>query len=271
MSATLDTQITEPVSYTNKISVDDYNKQKDIFTQQALKELNIQMNSPSFQNTTNTTKTHNNLFKTNKKISLSLPNSDNDDNNDNNDNDDNKNFEKKCKGKYNSKNSDSDYNEENEDNIDSPTSHSSLNLIVNHFTSEQTLKKRKIINGSAKKSSNTNNSNTTQNITMNDAIYAQHEIDNQIITKLKVQNNTLKMENQDLDSKKHYLTLDLSNAQCEIDTYKKQISYLKDQNIKLKQFIINIKKNDNFVILYLKSGLSIFIILCILILYILYL
>ena len=80
---------------------------------------------------------------------------------------------------------------------------------------------------------------------MSDSIYAQHEVDMRTIQLLKDKMNELKIENADLDSKKHYLTLDLNNAQCEVNELKKQVSYLKDQLISHKQFIKQMKKYDD--------------------------
>ena len=220
-------------TYAKQITVEEYNRQKDENTQKALKELNEQMKT--FKKTNKNT-------DTNTKISLSLPNSYNDEDED-------------------EKGSDSDYTE----NIDNSTVTPSVNFIIKQYASEQTppqqqlLKKRKITNSNSNGSSNGN--------TMTDAIYAQHELDMETITNLKLKNNSLKNENNDLDTKKHFLTLELSNAQCDITDFKKQISYLKDENIKLKQFIQIMKKSDEMFEFYLKCICYIFIASAILLTY----
>ena len=140
-------------------------------------------------------------------------------------------------------NNDSDNNDGNDSESDYDTnigntnkhnSKPSINLIVQHVENKQ--KKRKLMTTKFQ-------DNTT--ITMSDSIYAQHEVDMQTIQLLKDKMNDLKIENADLDSKKHYLTLDLNNAQCDINNLNKQVSYLKDQLIIHKQFIKQMKKYDD--------------------------
>ena len=191
-------------NYTNKISIEEYTKQKDDFTQKALKELTEQM------------KTFTKPKERKEK--------DNDDNNDNNNDDD---------GNDGSE-SDYDTNLDTTNKCNSKKTHPSINLIVQHVENKQ--KKRKLMTTKFQ-------DNTT--ITMSDSIYAQHEVDMQTIQLLKDKINDLKIENADLDSKKHYLTLDLNNAQCDINNLNKQVSYLKDQLIIHKQFIKQMKKYDD--------------------------
>jgi hypothetical protein len=76
---------------------------------------------------------------------------------------------------------------------------------------------------------------------------------------------------EDLDKKKHFLTLELSNVQCDLDDFKKQIFYLKDENIKLKQFITTMQKSDDDFLLYVKISAYLFTLLCILLFYVFYL
>jgi len=213
----------EPI-YTKKISEEEYNKQKDDYTQKALKELSEQMKTfekPKENKEENKkSKSAFNIINTNKKINSDIVNIDNI--NDNNDNDDNDNDD--------NDGSESDY----DTNLDNPkSSKASINLIVQHVENKQ--KKRKVSHTQSK----------NQDISMSDSIYAQHEVDMQTIQLLKDKINELKIENADLDSKKHYLTLDLNNAQCEVNDLKKQVSYLKDQLISHKQFIKQMKKYDD--------------------------
>ena len=207
--------------YTNKISEEEYNKQKDDYTQKALKELSEQMKTfekPKENKEENKkSKSAFNIINTNKKINSDIVNIDNI--NDNNDNDDNDNDD--------NDGSESDY----DTNLDNTKA--SINLIVQHVENKQ--KKRKVSHTQSK----------NQDISMSDSIYAQHEVDMQTIQLLKDKINELKIENADLDSKKHYLTLDLNNAQCEVNDLKKQVSYLKDQLISHKQFIKQMKKYDD--------------------------
>ena len=208
--------------YSNKISLEEYNKQKDDFTQKALKELSEQMKTfekPKENKEENKkSKSAFNIINTNKKINTNIINvDDNNDNDNNNDNDDND-------------GSESDY----DTNLDNTKpSKSSINLIVQHVENKQ--KKRKVSHTQSK----------TQDTSMSDSIYAQHEVDMKTIQLLKDKMNDLKIENADLDSKKHYLTLDLNNAQCDVNDLKKQVSYLKDKLIAHKEFIKQMKKCDD--------------------------
>jgi len=255
--------VPETTTYAKKISVEEYNQQKNDYTKKALKELNEQMKT-----FTKPESKPRSLITSNKKLSISLPNSDNDDNDDNDDN-----------AEYNLKkhDSDSDYEDKKEtiDTSNTPKSKSSLNFIIKQYVNEQTpiqqqlLKKRKITNTNTNQVTNHARNQEPQHInTMSDAIYAQHELDMDVITNLKLKNNNLKNENEDLDTKKHFLTLELSNAQCEINDLKKQISDLKDINIKLKQYINFSKKQDDLFDYYLKRSCFIIVLLIIFLIYI---
>ena len=252
--------VPEPITYAKKISVEEYTQQKDEYTQKALKELNAQM-----KNFIKPESKPRSLITSNKKLSISLPNSDNDEEPDNGNGNDNDN------ANVNGNNSDSDYADKTE-STDTTKSNSSLNFIIKHYVNEQTppqqqlLKKRKITNTTKAPIQAPQKINT-----MSDAIYAQHELDIDIITNLKLKNNSLKIENEDLDKKKHFLTLELSNSQCDIGELKKQISYLKDENIKLKQFITIMRKADAQFELYVKYTVCILTLLLILTIYIFYL
>jgi len=218
--------------YTNKISEEEYNKQKDDYTQKALKELSEQMKTfekPKENKEENKkSKSAFNIINTNKKINTDIikintdkkiNNNDSVDDDDDNDNDDDDN--------NGNDGSESDY----DTNLDNTKA--SINLIVQHVENKQ--KKRKVSHQQFK----------NQDTSMSDSIYAQHEVDMRTIQLLKDKMNELKIENADLDSKKHYLTLDLNNAQCEVNDLKKQVSYLKDQLISHKQFIKQMKKYDD--------------------------
>ena len=258
--------VPETISYAKQITVEEYNQQKDDYTQKALKELNAQMKT--FKTSEKS------IIHSNKKISLSLPNSDNDDNDNNNDKDnDNDN------NKDNDNDSDSDYEDKkditdtiNTTNTTNTTkSNSSLNFIIKHYVSEQQPPQQQLLK--KRKTTNTN-SKTVQPIqpvqqssTMSDAIYAQHELDMETITKLKLKYNNLKNETDDLDSKKHFLTLELSNAQCDINDLKKKISLLTNENINLIKYIKVMKRHDDLFDFYIKIVAYIIIFLILLIIY----
>jgi len=251
-------------TYTNKISLEEYTKQKDDFTQKALKELSEQMKTFEKPKQTNSDikpkklatktahksehklehksvpKTEHNIINVNNKINTKLINNNNDDNDDD-DNDDND----------GDNNSESDY--DNLENTDKMTAHPAINLIVQHVENKQ--KKRKVSHTQSKNQDNSS---------MSDSIYAQHEVDMQTIQLLKDKMNELKIENADLDGKKHYLTLDLNNAQCDINQFKKQVSYLKAQLITHKQFINQMKKYDDDFAKRLKLTCAIIVFLLIL-------
>ena len=241
--------------YSNKISLEEYAKQKDEFTQKALKELSEQMKTfekpkqnkeENKQENKQENKVKNkssfNIINTTKKINSDIINLDNDTEDNDNDNDDND-------GNYGNDGSESDYDTNLEN---TKPSKSSINLIVQHVENKQ--KKRKVTHTPHTHSKIQNTTNTT----MSDSIYAQHEVDIQTIQLLKDTINELKIENANLESKKHYLTLDLNNAVCDVNELKKQVSNLKDQLIIHKQFIKQMKKYDDDFAKFLK----VFAILC---------
>ena len=249
--------VPETNTYAKKISVEEYNQQKDDYTQKALKELNEQMKT--------FTKPESNprsLITSNKKLSISLPNSDNDDEPDD--------YVDTTNTKNNDNDSDSDYADKTEI-TDTTKSNSSLNFIIKHYVSEQQPPQQQLLK--KRKTTNTN-SKTVQPIqpvqqssTMSDAIYAQHELDMETITKLKLKYNNLKNETDDLDSKKHFLTLELSNAQCDINDLKKKISLLTNENINLIKYIKVMKRHDDLFDFYIKIVAYIIIFLILLIIY----
>jgi hypothetical protein len=71
---------------------------------------------------------------------------------------------------------------------------------------------------------------------INDVIYAQHEIDTHKIQIMKGIISKLKNQIDEEARKIHYLKLDLNNAQCDNNDFKKQIIALKaDNDNKTKQ------------------------------------
>lgn len=256
------TNVPEKITFAKKSTVEEYNKQKEEFTQKTLKELNEQMKQLPSSSI---------IKKNSTKLSMSLPNSDNEQEHeqDNSGNPPSKTQDLEnhpCKMQdLENDDSESDYDDNNNDNKEKNKGDSSVNFIIKHYISEnsqnsqQLLKKRKINN----QNSTQNSTPANQTNTMTCDIYAQHELAMNTITKLKLQNNNLKVENEDLDKKKHFLTLELSNAQCDIVDLKKQVSYLKDENSNLKQFINIMKKTDEKCLLYFKITFYILLLLLI--------
>jgi hypothetical protein len=235
--------------FTKQISVDDYNNQKEDYTQKALRELNEQMKTFKRPET----KTNDTLFKkinskdNKRKISENEEDSDN--------------YELE-----------EDFDEEEFDNkIENDCNNSSVNLIIKHVLDK---KSSKIKNNNAK-SSNAKSSNKLQINSMDDniinSIYAQHEIDintiaqlNKTILELKQNIKDKKKDFDDVDNKMHYLKLDLCNLQCDNKDFIKEITSLKNeiqiQNNKIILFEKNIK-NRQFYIKILKVSVMILLLL----------
>jgi hypothetical protein len=235
--------------FTKQISVDDYNNQKEDYTQKALRELNEQMKTFKRPET----KTNDTLFKkinskdNKRKISENEEDSDN--------------YELE-----------EDFDEEDFDNkIENDCNNSSVNLIIKHVLDK---KSSKIKNTNAK-SSSSKSSNKLQINSMDDniinSIYAQHEIDintiaqlNKTILELKQNIKDKKKDFDDVDNKMHYLKLDLCNLQCDNKDFIKEIASLKNENKiqtkKIVSFEDNIK-NRQFYIKIFKALVMLLLIL----------
>jgi len=235
--------------FTKQISVDDYNNQKEDYTQKALRELNEQMKTFKRPET----KTNDTLFKKINSKDIKRKISENEEDSDN--------YELE-----------EDFDEEDFDNkIENDCNNSSVNLIIKHVLDN---KSSKIKNNNAK-SSNAKSSNKLQINSMDDniinSIYAQHEIDintiaqlNKTILELKQNIKDKKKDFDDVDNKMHYLKLDLCNLQCDNKDFIKEITSLKNeiqiQNNKIILFEKNIK-NRQFYIKILKVSVMILLLL----------
>ena len=234
--------------YAEKITVEEYNKQKDEYTQKALKELQRQMLQQKVPNGKSITNAN---AYSDVDIDVGV---DGTDNNDVCDDDDN--------------NSVIDYSD---DEIADNQNQTNVNLIIKHVSMD---------NNSAKKNSNKKkpvrgnvNGSDKQSLvackdksSINDVIYAQHEIDTHKIQTMKVIITKLKAHIDEESRKSHYLKLDLNNAQCDNNDLKKQIIALKaDNDNKTKQLekIQNKMYTD-------KISLIIYLIMILLIVMILY-
>jgi outer membrane lipopolysaccharide assembly protein LptE/RlpB len=199
--------------YAEKITLEEYNRQKEEYTQNALKELQQQMKQTTHQ----------------PKSKMFKFNDDDDDN------------------KYNV----NEYSDDDAEDVDSVEDIASsidkngnarekqtnVNLIIKHVTARE---KRKNISSSDKQSiRKTNNSNSLEA-----EFREKHEVDTKTIQSLK---NLIVKINEDLDCesrKNHYLKLDLNNAQCDNDVLKKNISVLRKEHEKTQKEIIELKKES---------------------------
>jgi len=216
--------------FSKQISVDEYNSQKEDYTQKALRELKEQMKTFKRPET----KTNDTLFK---KINS-------------NDN--------KRKISENEEDSDNyelegDFDEEDSDNkIENDCDNSSVNLIIKHVLDNKSSKiKNTNTKTSGNKSSNTKSQTNSLDDNIINSIYAQHEIDintisqlNKTILELKQNIKDKKRDFDDVDNKMHYLKLDLCNLQCDNKDFIKEITSLKNeiqiQNNKIVLFEKNI-------------------------------
>jgi len=190
--------------YAEKITVEEYNKQKDEYTQKALKELQRQMLQQKVPNGKSITNSYADV-----DIDVGV---DGTDNNDVCDDDDN--------------NSVIDYSD---DEIADNQNQTNVNLIIKHVSMDNNSDKK---NSNKKKPvrGNVNVSDKQVKTSMNDVIYAQHEIDTHKIQTMKGIISKLKVQIDEYARTTHYLKLDLNNAQCDNDDLKKNIIALKAEN-----------------------------------------
>jgi hypothetical protein len=189
--------------YAEKITVEEYNKQKDEYTQKALKELQRQMLQQKVPNGKSITNAYADV-----DIDVGVDGTDNNDVCD----DDN--------------NSVIDYSD---DEIADNQNQTNVNLIIKHVSMDNNSDKK---NSNKKKPvrGNVNVSDKQVKTSMNDVIYAQHEIDTHKIQTMKGIISKLKVQIDEYARTTHYLKLDLNNAQCDNDDLKKNIIALKAEN-----------------------------------------
>ena len=213
--------------YAEKITIEEYNKQKDEYTQKALKELQKQMIQQKVpkHSFTNITK-NNNTFVNDLDVDLDVDvDVDVDNINDNvNDN---------VNGTCNNDDDDNSVIEYSDEEIIDKQKQTNVNLIIKHVSMDKKNNSAKQ-NDIKKKPSKIADKHERSSI--NDVIYAQHEIDTHKIQIMKGIISKLKNQIDEEARKIHYLKLDLNNAQCDNNDFKKQIIALKaDNDNKTKQ------------------------------------
>lgn len=211
--------------YAEKITLEEYNRQKEEYTQNALKELQQQMKQTTHQPKSK-------MFKFND------------------DDDENSVIEYSDEDIAEDVDSEADIaNGIDKDGIDKNCNarekQTNVNLIIKHVTARE---KRKNISSSDKQSiRKTNNSNSLEVVQLRE----QHEVDTKKIQSLK---DLIVKINEDLDCesrKNHYLKLDLNNAQCDNDVLKKNISVLRKEHEKAQKELIELKKESHTNELYM--------------------
>ena len=210
---------TNHTQYAEKITIEEYNSQKDEYTQNALKELQKQMQQtkPEMQQTKQQTKST--IFNKGD-----LTKSDIDVNDD---------------VEYDVENSDVEYSDVELDNV--APNETNVNLIIKHVSSIEKLNSlsKNSFKNTTKKKHDINNTNST----MTDAIYGQHEMDIKKIQSLK---DLVRQKNDELECvsrKNHYLKLDLNNAQCDNNDLKKQHKFLQTENENKQKQLIELRKD----------------------------
>ena len=197
--------------FAKKISMEEYNKQSEEYTKNKLKELNSQIKT---------------------KI---------DDHNDN-DNDTNggKIYKRKHESnKYDFSNDDeSDYDlsgdkDDKNYNDDSDTKDKDINLIIEHLINSKKLKQSKS-NSIMNNNTNIKNNNDLNNTDMQKLMYNAHNNDIKKIKNLEIDIIDLKRELNEAERKIHFLTLDLSNIQCDKDNLLTQNKVQKNEIYALK-------------------------------------
>jgi hypothetical protein len=245
--------------YAEKITIDEYNRQKDEYTQKALKELQSQMKEQEYKKRSHKRTNSNDYKKENNKRNLEVDiddfnqhdtpdelinDSDNDNSNDNcNENDNDNEIAIENKEFYDNKNK--EYNQ-------------SVNFIIKH--SIETMKndnaksrgssasnlvreKRKCdIKHKSPISANENTAGMNDGITS--AVLAQHEYDNKIINNLKQTNKSLQNEIEDLDKKMHYMKLDMTNLQVENNDLREAFNIIKNNYEKQSKQLSDIKDSE---------------------------
>ena len=188
-----------------KITMEEYNRQKDEYTNQALKELQTQM-------------------KNQKPITHKVLVNDNDDNNELSDDGNNSVI-------LHNSDSDDDYYDNNE-----------TNLIIKHIINNS-MKDDLKTNGKLRHrrmKSNPDNE-TKASASINEVIYAQRELDIKTIHSLKEIINNLKRDIEDESRKNHFLKLDLNNSHCDNMDLKNQNIVLNEENYKHNKQIVEYK------------------------------
>jgi hypothetical protein len=228
--------------YAEKITIEEYNNQKDEYTQNALKELQKQMKQTKPGTIAKPThKIFNNLDLSNSNDNSNNDNSNYNSNNDKNDDSNN-----------DDENSVIEYSDVELDDV--VPNETNVNLIIKHVSSiekQNSLTKNSFKNTNKKKH-DINNTNST----MTDAIYGQHEMDIITIQSLKDLVRQLNDELESVSRRNHYLKLDLNNAQCDNNDLKKQNKFLQTENENKQKQLIELRKDiiaDQFYMMIMKG------------------
>jgi len=250
--------------FAKKISLEEYNKQKDDYTQRALRELKEQLTSSSKRPLDN------------KYSDIEL---DDDSDSDSQDVENTLNNNNDSINNYNNGSNNDSNNDYNSNNI--KQTKPKVNVFIQHVPEK--IKNDNNGNNGNSNNSNSNNSNkkikvnSQNNLQLNnnlvDSIYAKREDDINTIAKLNKQIVDLKQKNKELESTKRYLELDFLNKELDNTDKDRKIDELEstitissrtiktnEDNLKLKikQDEENYKKNK----FYLKLiKISMFILL----------
>lgn len=222
------------LQFAERISLEEYEKQKTEHTQNALKQLQQQMKT----------------YQPNKiKISSIKKNNINDENEISDDTEE-------CVNEYveSIDSEDNDFSDET-----SIKKINNINLIIKHISNEKTnrpIKKKMPGNNLKDKEQRQENDNK-----MNEVIYAQHEVDTQTIIQLKQIIRKLKTTLNNESTKNHYLKLDLNNCLIDKDALTTENNYLKTLNISHSN---KIKNNQLLILLLILCFILYFLILLVL-------
>ena len=184
-----------------KITMEEYNRQKDEYTNQALKELQTQMKNqkPITPRILVNNKDDNNELSDDGNNSVILHNSDSDDDYDNDDYDNNK-----------------------------------TNLIIKHIINNKDRNAERNANRRHRRMKSNPDNENKASASINEVIYAQRELDMKTIQSLKEIINNLKRDIEDESRKNHFLKLDLNNSHCDNMDLKNQNIVLNEENYKQK-------------------------------------
>jgi hypothetical protein len=254
--------------YAEKITIDEYNRQKDEYTQKALKELQSQMKEQEYKKRSHKRTNSNDYKKENNKRLFEIDVDDfnqydtsdeliNDSDNDNSNDNDNE-IAIENKEFYDNKNK--EYNQSVnfiiKHSIETMKNDNAEGYAKGHGSSTSNLVKEKRKCDIKHKSLISANENTAgMNDGITSAVLAQHEYDNKVITNLKQANKSLRNEIEDLDKKLHYMKLDLSNLQVEYNDLREAFNTIKnncEQQRKLLNDAKDLEHSNNIYIITLK-------------------
>lgn len=240
------------VQYAKKITLDEFNKQKDEYTQIALKELNeimklqtkpckkMQKNSKLYTKQSNIGY---DTYYDNEDYNNRHNDKDNEDGevgedgDDNDDNEDGEAGEDDCNNGYN--------NVINRDNNDSYCNGNS-NRNSNRNSKGHGQKHVTNTTNATNTTNTTNATNAAISINATANILAKHEKDNKLIIRFKEQIHNLEDEINNLDGKLYYMKLDLNNLQVENNELKNHKKTLLNENKNLDTHVNVLQKQVKY-------------------------